>query len=532
MRRHPPDILITTPESLYLILTSAAREMLASAETVIVDEIHAMAATKRGTHLALSLERLEHLAGHPVQRIGLSATQRPLEEVARFLGGTRPRGRRSSTRATRKPLDLEVIVPVEDMRELGGAPRRRGEPRQSIWPALYPRLLELVQAHRSTLVFVNSRRSAERVAHRLNELAEADIARAHHGSIAREQRLEIEDMLKSGRLPALVATSSLELGIDMGAIDLVVQVESPKSVAAGLQRVGRAGHQVDTPSRRPLHPQVPRRPARDARWSSTACAGARSSTPACPRQPLDVLAQQLVATTRARRLDGRRPVRARACAPTPTASSAAPSSRACSTCWPAATRPTTSPSCGRGSCGTARRASCARVPTAAALAVTNGGTIPDRGLYGVFLADSGARVGELDEEMVYEARPGRGVPAGGVVVADRADHARPGAGVAGAGSAGADAVLEGRRRRPPLRARAGRGRGRPHPPLQRPRPPRRPQPAHVPRRPGGRDRRHPLRPHDRRRAVPGRDRRLAACACSRPSAAASTRRGRSRSSSA
>src|SRR4051794_22945499 len=247
MRRHPPDILITTPESLYLILTSAAREMLGSAETVIVDEIHAMAGGKRGTHLALSLERLAHVAGRDVQRGGLSATQRPLEEIARFLGG-RDRDVEIVDAGAAKELDLEVIVPVEDMRELGGSAEVDGEPRQSIWPALYPRLLELVQAHRSTLVFVNNRRSAERVAHRLNELAEADIARAHHGSIAREQRLEIEDLLKSGQLPALVATSSLELGIDMGAIDLVVQVESPKSVAAGLQRVGRAGHQVDAPS--------------------------------------------------------------------------------------------------------------------------------------------------------------------------------------------------------------------------------------------------------------------------------------------
>src|SRR5205823_4439220 len=182
-----------------------------------------------------------------VQRIGLSATQRPLEEIARFLGG-RDRDVEIVDARHRKPLDLEVIAPVEDMREIGVAPAADGKPRQSIWPAVYPRLLDLVRSHRSTLVFVNSRRAAERVAHRLNELAEADIARAHHGSIAREQRLEIEDMLKTGQLPALVATSSLELGIDMGAIDLVVQVESPKSVAAGLQRVGRAGHQVDAPS--------------------------------------------------------------------------------------------------------------------------------------------------------------------------------------------------------------------------------------------------------------------------------------------
>ena len=295
MRRHPPDILITTPESLYLILTSAAREMLAPAETVIVDEIHAMAGSKRGTHLALSLERLEHLAGRDVQRVGLSATQRPLEEIARFLGG-RDRDVEIVDAGAAKELDLEVIVPVEDMRELGGTADVDGEPRQSIWPALYPRLLELVQAHRSTLVFVNNRRSAERVAHRLNELAGADIARAHHGSIAREQRLEIEDMLKSGRLPALVATSSLELGIDMGAIDLVVQVESPKSVAAGLQRVGRAGHQVDVPSLGRFMPKYRGDLLETAVVVDRMRRGEIEHT-RVPRQPLDVLAQQLVAAT-------------------------------------------------------------------------------------------------------------------------------------------------------------------------------------------------------------------------------------------
>ena len=279
LRRHPPDILITTPESLYLMLTSGARETLAGVETVIIDEIHAMAGSKRGAHLALSLERLAHLTGRDVQRIGLSATQRPLHEVAAFLGGD---GRQVTIAdaGTGKPLDLQVIIPVEDMRELGGAPTVEGEPRQSIWPAIYPRLLELVRAHRSTLVFVNSRRAAERVANRLNELAEADVARAHHGSIAREQRVEIEDLLKSGQLPALVATSSLELGIDMGAVDLVVQIESPKSVAAGLQRVGRAGHQVGEPSTGRFFPKF-RGICWRPRWWWAGCARARSSTPRC-----------------------------------------------------------------------------------------------------------------------------------------------------------------------------------------------------------------------------------------------------------
>ncbi|HEX3328369.1 MAG TPA: DEAD/DEAH box helicase [Gaiellales bacterium] len=403
MRRHPPDILITTPESLYLILTSAAREMLGSVETVIVDEIHAMAGSKRGTHLALSLERLEHLAGRDVQRVGLSATQRPLEEIARFLGG-RDREVEIVDAGAAKELDLEVIVPVEDMRELGGAAAPDGEPRQSIWPALYPRLLELVQAHRSTLVFVNNRRSAERVAHRLNDLAEADIARAHHGSIAREQRLEIEDMLKSGQLPALVATSSLELGIDMGAIDLVVQVESPKSVAAGLQRVGRAGHQVDAPSLGRFMPKYRGDLLETAVVVDRMRRGEIEHT-RVPRQPLDVLAQQLVAATAlddwtvddlhelATRAHPYRDLsRAQFEGVLDMLAGRYPSEEF------AELRPRIVWD---------RTAGVVRArPEARRLAVTSGGTIPDRGLYGVFLADSGARVGELDEEMVYEARQG------------------------------------------------------------------------------------------------------------------------------
>src|SRR3954447_18929940 len=266
MLRTPPDVLITTPESLYLMLTSRAREFLTDVDWVIVDEIHAVARTKRGAHLALTLERLEHLAGRPVQRIGLSATQRPLEEVGRFLVGA---GRDCKVVDTgiRKPLDLKIHVPVDDMREpgahdvtdpgVGGMGTAGGggdlvgpglgeiDPaatRRSIWPAIYPELLELVQQHRSTIIFVNNRRGAERLAVRLNDLAgedgePADIARAHHGSLAREERLVVEEMLKSGELPCLVATSSLELGIDMGAVDLVLQVESPKSVTAGLQRI-------------------------------------------------------------------------------------------------------------------------------------------------------------------------------------------------------------------------------------------------------------------------------------------------------
>jgi ATP-dependent Lhr-like helicase len=260
--RHPPDILVTTPESLYLMLTSSAREVLKTVRQVIVDEIHSVAATKRGTHLALSLERLERLTPEPPQRIGLSATQRPLDELARFLGGRaggKPRPVTIVDAGVRKELELEVVVPVEDMGELGkplqgeelqmvGAAAGDPEVRTSIWPAIHPILLDLIKQHTSTLVFVNSRRLAERLSARLNELAGEDLVRAHHGSIAREQRLDIEDALKAGKLPALVATSSLELGIDMGAIDLVVQVEAPQSVASG--RSASAGPATRSASRR------------------------------------------------------------------------------------------------------------------------------------------------------------------------------------------------------------------------------------------------------------------------------------------
>jgi ATP-dependent Lhr-like helicase len=402
IRRNPPDILITTPESLYLMLTSGAREVLSSVETVIVDEIHAVAGTKRGSHLMLSLERLSAITATEPQRIGLSATQRPLEEISRFLGGDRPVTIVDA--GHRKPLDLEVVIPVEDMRELGAAPTVEGEPRQSIWPAIYPRLLELVQAHRSTIVFVNNRRSAERVANRLNELAEAPVARSHHGSIAREQRLEVEEMLKSGQLPALIATSSLELGIDMGAVDLVVQIESPKSVAAGLQRVGRAGHGVGEASVGRFFPKwrgdlletaVVVRRMREGEIEHTRV----------PKQPLDVLAQQVVAALAMdewqvdalhdlvrRAYPYRELSRAQFEGVLEMLAGRYPSDEF------AELRPRI---VWDRIAGTVRARDGAR-----RLAVVSGGTIPDRGLYGVFLADSGARVGELDEEMVYEARQG------------------------------------------------------------------------------------------------------------------------------
>src|SRR3954471_19271922 len=288
--RRPSDILITTPESLFLLLTSSAREALRGVETVIVDEVHAVADTKRGAHLALSLDRLDELLERPAQRIALSATVRPVEEVATFLAGGRPV--QVVAPESRKQWDLAVVVPVEDMSELGqptgeftGA-AAGAEPRTSIWPAVEERVLDLVEAHRSTIVFANSRRLAERLTSRLNELAyerttgepvppgtnaAALMAQAgsggglpdavqavgasHHGSVSREQRAIVEEALKSGRLPAVVATSSLELGIDMGAVDLVVQVEAPPTVASGLQRVGRAGHQVGAVSRGVLFPK-------------------------------------------------------------------------------------------------------------------------------------------------------------------------------------------------------------------------------------------------------------------------------------
>ena len=257
MLRNAPDILITTPESLFLLLTSQARELLRTVDTLILDEVHAVAGTKRGAHLALSVERLQQLLGdRPLQRIGLSATQRPLEEIGRFVGRRPPdrarrrrRARRSSTsrwssrsRTCASCRSTGLALASRARRRPGDRTSARSATRSSIWPSIYPAILELVRAHRSTIVFVNNRRLAERLALRLNELAEEEIARAHHGSLAREQRVQIEEDLKAGRIPCLVATSSLELGIDMGAVDLVIQVESPKSVARGLQRIGRAGH--------------------------------------------------------------------------------------------------------------------------------------------------------------------------------------------------------------------------------------------------------------------------------------------------
>src|SRR5687768_3637002 len=314
MLRHPPDILITTPESLYLMLTSQAARIFEGTEQVIVDEIHAVAQTKRGAHLALTLERLAEAAGTDVQRIGLSATQNPLEEVGRFLVGPQRTCRVVDT-GVRKPLDLKIHVPVESKVEPGAheaAGRGSESPgadldpfagaeatRKSIWPAIYPEILKLVREHRSTIVFVNNRRGAERLALRLNELAEQEIARAHHGSLAREERLVVEDQLKAGELPCLVATSSLELGIDMGAVDLVLQVESPKSVTRGLQRIGRAGHNVGDVSKGRIFPKF-RADLLECAVVAQRMREGKIETTVVPRNPLDVLAQQIVAMAASR----------------------------------------------------------------------------------------------------------------------------------------------------------------------------------------------------------------------------------------
>ena len=433
----PPDILITTPESLFLILTSAARESLRGVETVIVDEVHAMVATKRGAHLALSLERLDALLDAPAQRIGLSATVRPLDEVARFLGGSRPVEVVAPPAA--KTIELQVVVPVEDMSALGegsgvtSGSAAGGEDRSSIWPAVDERIVDLIEAHRSTIVFANSRRLAERLCARLNAIAyerrtgsppeeshapaalmaqagvgagvPAEIARAHHGSVSKEQRALIEEDLKAGRLPAVVATSSLELGIDMGAVDLVVQVEAPPSVASGLQRVGRAGHQVGAVSRGVLFPKYRGDLVQSAVVVERMRDGAIESL-RYPRNPLDVLAQQIVSMVAMEpwTVDDLAAVVRRA-APFATLPASALDAvlDMLSGRYPSDDFAELRPRLNWD------RLSGALTPRPGAqrLAVTSGGTIPDRGLFGVFLVgEKASRVGELDEEMVYESRVG------------------------------------------------------------------------------------------------------------------------------
>jgi ATP-dependent helicase Lhr and Lhr-like helicase len=506
MERKPPEILITTPESLYLILGSRARAMLSTVETVIVDEIHAVASVKRGAHLALTLERLEEQARGGgmrggVQRVGLSATQNPLEEVGRFLVGPK-RAVKILDAGVRKPLDLRIQVPVESMSDLEGPPTPpQGDPleavpgsestRNSIWPAIYPELLRLVREHRSTIVFVNNRRSAERVALRLNELASAqdetpgdsradvkegsftegldraalpggqdgvpvgspappvtsrEIARAHHGSLSREERTAIEEQLKAGELPCLVATSSLELGIDMGAVDLVLQIESPKSVARGLQRIGRAGHGVGDVSKGRIFPKF----RGDLLECAVVCRRMREGAiepTVVPRNALDVLAQQVVAIAASAEdsvIAGRQAGGAGAGATRGTAtdggtgggvdggsqSFAEDGSVSVEDLYALVCRTHSYSELPRSLLENVLDMLDGRYPSvefgelrarivwdrvggrirarkgARQLATANAGTIPDRGLYAVTLPD-GRRVGELDEEMVYEARPGQ-----------------------------------------------------------------------------------------------------------------------------
>ena len=478
--RHPPNILITTPESLFLMLTSQARQILTGVQHVIIDEIHAVAASKRGTHLMVSLERLEEICEHSPQRIALSATQRPLDEIARFLGGFTDTGDGSSAprpvtvvdAGARKELDVEVVVPVADMASLGetveapaSAGAAAGPLRRSIWPAIHPRLLELVQSHQSTLIFANARRLAERLAARLNELhleaqdeaaqnlgassvdsphetnprfpgtggpthvGEAleslmqapppvplgdeqvgsgpadgfELVKTHHGSLSRQRRLLIEDELKRGELRGLVATSTLELGIDMGAVDLVVQVASPGSVASGLQRIGRAGHRVGEPSRGRIFPKHRADLLEAATVVERMHQGEVEHTRYL-RNPIDVAAQQIVAMCA---MDDW-PVERLAAVLRRSAGFAELSDEVLhsvlellSGTYPAEEFSELRPRVvwDRANAMLRGRAGAQR------LAVTNAGTIPDRGLFGVFLPD-GTRVGELDEEMVYESRVG------------------------------------------------------------------------------------------------------------------------------
>ena len=473
----PPDILITTPESLFLMLTSAARETLAEVQTVIVDEVHAVAGTKRGAHLALSLERLDRLSPAPAQRIGLSATVRPPEEVARFLSGLAPTTIVAPPAA--KTFDLSVQVPVPDMANLEN---------NTIWPDVEERIVDLIEAHRSSIVFANSRRLAERLTSRLNEIhaersgvelpagpnpgvaggspahimasgqasgAPPLLARAHHGSVSKEQRAAVEDDLKTGRLKAVVATSSLELGIDMGAVDLVIQVESPPSVASGLQRIGRAGHQVGEISQGVLFPKH--------RTDLIGCAvtvqrmlTGQIETMRVPANPLDVLAQHTVAACALEPLDADHwfdTVRRSAPFATLPRSAFEATLDLLSGKYPstefAELRPRLVYDRDAGTL-TAR-------PGAQRLAVTSGGAIPDRGLFarvpgrrgGLRKALPGRRTRRGDGLRVA---PRRRDIAGRDQLADHRDHPRPGAGHAGAGTAGAAAVLARRRCGPAGRA--------------------------------------------------------------------------------
>ena len=503
-RRQPADILITTPESLYLLLTSQAADALRTVDTVIIDEIHSLVPTKRGAHLSLTLERLEALTKRPIQRIGLSATQRPLEEVARFLGGVEIpvdsartvkilsaslvnnsisyeeniEVKIKSTPKTQEPsildglatpdltswsgdlsdsgqllyrpvtivnassikqLKLRIQVPVEDMarlnviEEIPTGPASQMPRRVSIWNAIHPRLLELIRERNSTILFVNSRQVAERLAGSLNDLAGEPIARAHHGSLASAQRTVIEEQLKAGQIKALCATSTLELGIDMGAVDLVIQIEAPPSVASGMQRIGRAGHHVDAVSEGILFPKY--------RADLVACAAVTRAmhdghieSTRFPRNPLDVLAQQLVAIVAhpPNAAQPARPKKPRQVLPGTVLPPDPKPEVSVDTLYDLIRRAAPFGSLTRASFEGVLDLLSGRYPSdefaelrprltwdrirnvvtaregAGRLAILNAGTIPDRGLYGVFLAHTegkSIRVGELDEEMVFESHP-------------------------------------------------------------------------------------------------------------------------------
>lgn len=441
MVRHPPHILITTPESLYLILTSPqARNILRTVRTLIVDEIHTLCGNKRGVHLALSLERLEHLADRPIQRIGLSATQRPLEEVARFLGGyiwaegtgghekeLVPRAVTIIDAGCEKALDLQVVTAVDDLRYAPG---------HSIWSSVIPQVLQMILQHNTTLIFANSRRQAERAADRLNAqyLAESEEEvppgstevlspggvprtigftgtgitdgpfRAHHGSISRTARFELEQALKEGRLPALVGTSSLELGIDIGSVDLVVQLQSPKGIARGLQRVGRSGHLVGQTSVGRIFPTHLEDLLEAAAVAHGMLTGDVEPT-YTPQNCLDVLAQQVVAMVSVQDWDVDALYDLIRCA------------YPYGQLTPQLYRSVLDMLSGKYPSASFRELRprlvwnrvdnrLAALPGSRLLALHNGGTIPDRGVFGVYLPDGTTKLGELDEEFVFETRPG------------------------------------------------------------------------------------------------------------------------------
>ena len=530
--REPPDILITTPESLYLMLTSQARDMLRSVETLILDEVHAIAGTKRGSHMAISVERLSHSSratcsgsGSPRRSARSRRSAASSAAAGRSRSSTRARARsstsRSSSRSTTcassaRPRRSRTRLPADGQEmDIGTEHGAR-----SIWPSIYPEILRLVREHRSTIVFVNNRRLAERLALRLNELAEEEIARAHHGSLAREQRQLVEEDLKAGRIPCLVATSSLELGIDMGAVDLVIQVESPKSVARGLQRIGRAGHELGAVSKGRIFPKF-RADLLESAVVARAMREGEIEETVIPRNPLDVLAQQIVAITVDEEIsvDDLHALIKRAY-PFRDLSRAQLENvlDMLAGRYPSDEFAELRPRIIWDRTGGLVRAR----DGVRKLAVTNAGTIPDRGLFGVFLVDGGGRVGELDEEMVYEARAGQTFLLGASswrieeITRDQV-IVSPAPGVPGAvpfwKGEGVGRPYElgqkiGAASRE-LSALSDANGGRAAPQRVPPRRARGPQPAHLPARAGGCDRCGSVRPHDRRRAVSRRDRRLA-----------------------